>query len=354
MKNNWLPERYKSTGDCNTGGFGSVSKCLDVHLERFVAIKSINDLEESERMKDEFTALMKLRSKHVVELFDVIKNADGSISIVEEYIDGLSLNEVVGEIQHSTEIIKLLWQISAGIAEIHEHDIIHRDIKPNNMKIDQEGVLKIFDFGLSRHIDNAKTIGFKGTPIYAAPELYLEDVHFTKSIDTYAFAVTAMCLAKTPIPKELKNYPKILQSNPFDNSQIQLPEQIKNILYSCLNSNPEARPLMRDVCNNLKKILLHNSHRALLISDSKGAVVLSESNKTDFYDNPGVGSIEIAYSGSEFYISKLSGDVHVNNIRAKQYNILPNSCVIILGPSGKSTVKRIFITCDQSHPEVVL
>ncbi|ELV2204458.1 serine/threonine protein kinase [Escherichia coli] len=354
MMSDFLPERYQVVGDPDLGGFGSVIKCRDSHLERFVAIKTINDPSDTERMKDELAALMTLRSKHVVELFDVINYAEGNLAIVEEFIDGPSLNEVNNKITTVGELIKILWQIASGICEIHEHDIIHRDIKPGNMKIDKEGLVKIYDFGLSRKIDNAKTIGFKGTPIFAAPELYLQNVDFTKAIDTYAFAVTAMCLAKTPVPDELTRYPKILTSNPFDLSVIKLPSIVKELFFKCLDANPQARPAMKDVCDVLKKILLHNSHRALLISDNKKPVVLSATHKTESYNNPGVGSVEITYSGSEFYISDISGDVYVNNIRAKKRNLLPSSCVIILGPAGRTTTKRIFITFDLSHPEVVL
>lgn len=354
MTNKKLPDRYKTTEKRESGGFGNVVKCLDVHLDRFVAIKSINDSVDSHRMKDEFSALMKLRSKHVVELLDMIEFNSGEIAIVEEYIDGPSLNEYVDEINDVKSLLKILWQISAGISDIHAHEIIHRDIKPGNMKIDKEGVVKIFDFGLSRGVDNAKTVGFKGTPIFAAPELFLTKVKFTKAIDTYAFGVTAMCLAKTPVPKELLDYAKVLKVNPFEKSAIQLPKNIRTMLYECLNPDPTARPDMRSVCINLKKIILHDSHRALLISEGQAAVVLSKKNKSHSYNNPGVGSVEITYSGAEFYISKISGEVHVNNIKAKQYNLLPNSCVIILGPSGRTATKRVFITFDISHPEVVL
>ncbi|CAH0159077.1 Serine/threonine-protein kinase PrkC [Rahnella aquatilis] len=354
MKNKVLPARYEPTEDRESGGFGNVVKCLDTHLSRFVAIKSINNPEDSARMKDEFSALMKLRSKHVVELYDVIEHDDGDISIVEEYIDGPSLHEITDTINDQNSLLKILWQIASGISEIHAHDVIHRDIKPGNMKIDQEGVVKIFDFGLSRNIDNANTVGFKGTPIFAAPELFIQNVQFTKSIDTYAFAVTAMCLASTPVPDKITRYPKLLTSNPFNESKIQLPTTIKDLLFKCLDVNPAARPDMLDVCNNLKKFLLFNSHRALLISEIKGPVVVSSTHKSESYDNPGIGSVEVAYSGAEFYISKLSGEVHVNNIRAKQFNLLPNSCVIILGPAGRTTVNRVFITFDLSHPEVVL
>lgn len=354
MKGRKLPDRYVVTETRESGGFGNVVKCLDTHLERYVAIKSINDLDDSARMRDELDALMRLRSKHVVELFDAIQYDDGSISIVEEYIDGPSLNEIDDTITDVGSLIKILWQISSGIAEIHAHDIIHRDIKPGNMKVDREGVLKIYDFGLSRNIDNAQTIGFKGTLIFAAPELFLQRVRFTKAVDTYAFAVTALCLAKTNPPIELRGLPKLLKNNPFELSGIQLPNIIKDLLYKCLAVDPNERPSMELVRDSLKNILLFNSHRALLITDYKKPVVLSGAHRTEPYDNPGIGSVEITYSGSQFYISKLTGDVHVNNIRAKQNNILPNSCVIILGPAGKTNVKRVFITFDLSHPEVVL
>ncbi|GKK94964.1 protein kinase [Klebsiella variicola] len=354
MKNRNLPKRYTPTDDLESGGFGSVVKCLDTHLDRYVAIKSINDAHDSARMRDELSALMRLRSKHVVEVFDAIEYEDGTISIVEEFINGPSLHEINDSINDVNYLIKILWQISSGIAEIHDCEIIHRDIKPGNMKIDHEGVVKIYDFGLSRNVDNAHTLGFKGTPIFAAPELFMQHVRFTKAVDTYAFAVTAMYLAKTKPPVELSYYPKQLNSNPFDSSEIQLPDFIKGLLYSCLDVDPKKRPAMQVVRDGLKNILLSNSHRALLITDYKKPVVLSETHRTEFYDNPGIGSIEITYSGSVFFISKLSGDVYVNNIRAKQFNILPNSCVIILGPAGKTKTKRVFITFDLSHPEVVL
>lgn len=354
MTNFTLPVRYERTEEEASGGFGCVIKCLDTHLERFVAIKHISDPDDSPRMMDELAALMKLRSKHVVELYDVINFQDKGIAIVEEYVNGPSLSEIEDRILNSEHLIKILWQISSGISEIHFHDIIHRDIKPGNMKIDSEGVVKIYDFGLSRNVEEANTIGFKGTPIYAAPELFFHHVEFTKSIDTYAFAVTAMFLAKTPIPPEMRSLPKKLLSNPFDNSRIQLPTQLKELLFQCLNTNPSDRPDMDDICQTLKKYVLYNSHRALLISDNAPPVIISSTNKSEPFNNKGIGAVEIKYSGSEFYISNLSGEVYVNNITAKQYNILPDSCVIILGSSARVRRERVFITFDLSHPEVVL
>ncbi|EOT2069420.1 serine/threonine-protein kinase [Proteus mirabilis] len=355
MTSRALPERYEITDESASGGFGSVIKYKDLHLERFVAVKTINNSIDAPRMNDELNALMKLRSKHVVELYDAIRFDDG-IAIIEEFVDGQSLSDIkLDDIVNNTdELFKILWQIASGISEIHSHDIIHRDIKPANMKIDREGIVKIFDFGLSRSIDNASTVGFVGTEIYAAPELFLTRPVFDKSIDTYAFAVTAMYLTGTPVPKGFNIPPKRLYSNPFDNASIQLPEHLKSLLYQCLRQVPSERPKMDEICEYLKKLILKNTHRALLISELKPPVILCDSHRIESYNNPNVGSIEIKYSGMEFYISSLSGDVNINNITAKQNNILPNSCVIILGPKGKSKIKREFITFDLSSPEVVL
>ncbi|MER5108814.1 serine/threonine-protein kinase [Providencia stuartii] len=351
-----LPERYEITGESASGGFGSVIKYNDLHLERFVAVKTITDPIDAHRMNDELNALMKLRSKHVVELYDAIRFDDGGIAIIEEFIDGPSLSDIQIDnmINNSDELFKILWQIASGISEIHSHDIIHRDIKPANMKIDKEGIVKIFDFGLSRSVDNASTVGFVGTRIYAAPELFLTRPVFDKSIDTYAFAVTAMYLTRTPVPEGFNIPPKMLYSNPFDKASIQLPVHLKELLYQCLSQVPSERPKMAEISEYLKRLILKNTHRALLISQLKPPVILCDTHKIESFNNPNVGSIEIKYSGMEFYISSLSGEVNVNNITAKKGNILPNSCVIILGPKGKSSIKREFITFDLSSPEVVL
>lgn len=350
-----LPKRYQKTKQQNSGGFGDVIICNDTHLDRLVAIKFIKDPNDMPRMHDEINALLKLSSKHVVQLFDIIKYEE-QLGIVEEFIPGPDLIAYTDSITDLKCLIKTLWQIASGIADIHKHEIVHRDIKPNNIKIDGEGIVKIYDFGLSRNNDNAATIGFKGTPIFAAPELILKDteeVNFNSSVDTFAFGVTALCLAKVPVPPELKTLTKKILQNPFSQSEFKIPKSLQRILFRCLSSEPKERPQMSDVRELLQRQLLKNSHRALLIHNNSQHIIDSQNNGVTIKKN-NIGDVQIAYNGYEFYIQSLNGEVSVNNRKPDINEILPDSCVIIIGNSHRPRRERSVITFDISHPEVVL
>lgn len=222
MTSSFLPTRYMPDGSRGSGGFGEVVFCKDLHLERMVAIKTIKELSELDRLKDEIAALMKMRSKHVVQVFDIINGQNSTFAIVMEYIDGTDLFNLDFKTLNPLTLLKLLWQLASGISDIHASGVIHRDIKPNNMKLDKEGVLKIFDFGLARNSGNdARTVGFKGTPGFAAPEQFaFDEVNFLPAVDVYAFGVSALFLATQDLPLELKASfpPKVVPDGAFDNS----------------------------------------------------------------------------------------------------------------------------------------
>jgi serine/threonine protein kinase len=204
-----IANRYIPTGNTAAGGMGDVLQCTDSHLQRNVIIKKLQNGIEERRLVDEQKALAKLRSKHVVQLYDIILLADGEErknAIVIEFIAGTDL--VAGSFQVNQSYLNVLWQIASGLRDIHEAGVIHRDIKPNNIRLDKEGVIKIIDFGLARSSDAATTQSIIGTPIFMAPELWNNGtVSFDMSIDVYAFGVTCMALLGTDIPNELAARP---------------------------------------------------------------------------------------------------------------------------------------------------
>jgi len=129
---------------------GAVFVYIDKNLDRKVAIKFVQS-GEHRRLRDELAALQRIRSKHVVQIFDVdYFNPGARRGIVEEFIDGDSLETVLGTVTVKDGFLRLLYQAATGIADIHAVGIVHRDIKPSNMLIDREGILKIIDFNLSR------------------------------------------------------------------------------------------------------------------------------------------------------------------------------------------------------------
>ena len=351
-----LPARYVPNGDSASGGFGSVIYCQDTHLDRAVAIKFIKENSEKHRLIDELNALMRLRSKHVVQVYDRIKGEDDTIGIVEEYIEGDDL--FISKIPKTSfeNYLKTLWQIASGIADIHEVSVIHRDIKPNNMKFDQEGIVKIFDFGLSRD-EGAKAVtkGFKGTFGFAAPELIASGfVSFSKAVDTYAFGVTAIVLTGAELPNELIQIPpQSLPNNFIATLPFTLKPDLVSIITACLDANPNERPSMEKVRDLLARHLLHDKHQALAIHNNKPNV-LNALNRIISLKYSTIGEIKIEYDGFRFYVSDTSGEVFINNQAVSSGEEIPKSCVVALGGPQRRASDRIFITFDISNPEVIL
>lgn len=202
-----LPDRYSELCSPIEGGYGNVIICQDKHLNREVVIKQINDQFEIDRLYIEIEALQKAKSKHVVEIYDVIIS-DDDIAIVEEFLIGDDLSNFRASNDEVDEYIEVLFQLASGLADIHEFDIVHRDFKPNNVKYDAEHFLKIFDFGLAK-FENlpTSTIGLVGTQGYMAPELYLDQPIIDKPVDCYAFGVNAFEFVIGKIPRCARNRP---------------------------------------------------------------------------------------------------------------------------------------------------
>lgn len=358
---NGIPIRYVPTGEELCGGMGEVLICKDTNLDRNVAIKFIQDVRDQRRLSDEIAALQKIHSKNVVQIFDIFVNEGSTrrIGIVQEYIPGddlvsISKKETLAEEQY----LKILYQIASGISDIHAQGLIHRDIKPNNMKFDGENILKIFDFGLARFTGkNDSTLGFAGTEGFAAPELYQSGfVSFTQAVDTYAFGVTALHLSGAEIPQSLLKIPPDFTTPPpsFASLSIGISDKLKlaKMLDLTLSKDPVNRPAITEVRDMIAKYLLFGKHRALVMK-GKNKYIFETVNQVIKLDSPDYGSIRIKYDGLDFLIESVSGAIFVNNTQVFPGYTLPKNCVITIGyPSAGGS--RLFITFDISNPEVVL
>lgn len=350
-----IPDRYVSSGRAMSGGMGSVMVCRDSVLERPVAIKFISSPAHKRRMDDEVAALLKLRSKHVVQVYDLLQAGPDEIGMVLEFIDGEDLFESHEIPTDATAYSRQIWQIASGIADIHDIGVIHRDIKPNNMKADREGVIKIFDFGLARDDGpSAKTKGFVGTRGFAAPELYERPFAFTNAVDTYAFGATALYLATGGLPSDLlKQPPEVKSAGYFGYIALKLAPEIAMLLDACLALEPTDRPAMRDVRDALARHILYGRHRALVVYQGK-ASVLDANNHSVGLNYGEIGKISIKYDGLAFVVDSVSGEVQINNQIVTAGSRLPGACVVALGGPHRRGNERRYITFDISHPEIVL
>jgi serine/threonine protein kinase len=349
-----IADRYEVVGRALAGGMAQVIPCRDLILERQVAIKIMPGSAHRRRVRDELSALLKMRSKHVVQVYDVLVLDEDDLAIVQEFVHGDDLFDPKFAPTSAGAYQKLIWQISAGIADIHSLGVIHRDIKPNNMKMDPEGVIKIFDFGLARDEGlNAATMGFVGTKGFAAPELYNSDVRFTSAVDTYAFGATALYLGMQDLPFELKQQPPAFPpAQYFSALPFALHVEVTRILEACLDEDPMFRPSMVEVRDVLARHILCDKHKALIVFRGN-ASYLDAANRTVSLTLPSMGEIEIGYDGFSFQVSRFAGDVFINNRRCAVADILPGACVVTLGAPEHQN-RRKYITFDLSNPEIVL
>lgn len=350
-----LPERYKSLGDVVLGGMGEVVFCQDTVLERCVAIKVLQGEIDQRRIFDELSALMRIRSKHVVQVYDYLQFHGRGLGIVQEFVEGYDLLEVDFSSLTISEFYKNIWQIASGIADIHSVGVIHRDIKPNNIKVDPEGVLKIFDFGLARNDGaDASTMGFIGTHGFAAPELYSATVDFTNSIDVYAFAATALHMAVGGLPAQMmRPYQVSGEVDYFCTTKFPLPSVLIKLLNSCLHSDPTQRPSISMIRDELQKHILHDAHQALVVYKGQAKYLSCRSRSINLKVTD-IGDVDIVYDGLSFTVTRVSGEVYINNEAVNVGYVLPGSCVVALGGGWRKNAERTFVTFDLSHPEIVL
>jgi serine/threonine-protein kinase len=157
----------------------------DTKLDRSVAIKSLPpEVKDNPKALSRFTrearVLASLNHPNIATIHEELEEAEGSVYLVLEYVPGQTLAERIAKGPLKLEeALTIALQIAEAVAAAHERDVIHRDLKPGNIKITQEGKVKVLDFGLAKVIggettDQKSTITEPGrvigTPAYMSPE----------------------------------------------------------------------------------------------------------------------------------------------------------------------------------------
>ncbi len=192
-----------------TGGMGAVYCAVQESLDRIVAIKILpnelsQDPEFCSAFEAEAKAMAKLNHPNLIGVFD-FGEVSGMLYIIMEYVEGETLfNITQGGVIKSSESLRLMQGICAGVASAHEHGILHRDIKPANILLDAHLQPKIGDFGLARPVDREVEDGemIFGTPGYTAPEV-IEPPHvFDQRADIFSLGVMLHELITGKLPED--------------------------------------------------------------------------------------------------------------------------------------------------------
>jgi hypothetical protein len=195
-----LAGRYRIEDVIGAGGMGQVYLATDLVLERQVALKTVlpealSDPRWFERFRIEATAAAGLQHASIVQVHEVVE-VSGVPVLVMEYVRGVDLGRLVATRRPSDrEVARLMAQVCDALAHAHAHGVVHRDIKPGNVLVGEDGVPKLADFGLAvRRREGSGPVaeeGVVGSPAYMAPEQARGDPAGVDSrADVYALGAT--------------------------------------------------------------------------------------------------------------------------------------------------------------------
>ncbi len=250
-----INDRYEIVRLIGEGGMANVYLAYDTILERKVAVKVLRgDLADDEkfvrRFQREALSASSLSHPNIVEMYDVGED-NGNFYIVMEYIDGKTLKQLIKKRGHLTvsEAIDIMCQLTDGLAHAHDSYIIHRDIKPQNIMILEDGLVKITDFGVAMAInasDLTQTNSVMGSVHYLPPEQAAGKGSTIKS-DIYSLGIVLYEMLAGTMPfrgetaveialKHIKDpMPSIRKVNP------KVPQTIENIILKSTAKNPKNR-----------------------------------------------------------------------------------------------------------------
>ena len=267
-----LGNRYEIIEKVGNGGMATVYKATDLVLKRYVAVKILRDEfttdeEFIKRFETEAQSAAKLVHPNIVSIFDVGVD-NGIYYIVMELIQGKTLKEIILEERGPLPwkwSVNVAIQIASALEMAHKNNIIHRDIKPHNIIITEDGVAKVTDFGIAKAVSNSTITAFGktiGSVHYFSPEHARGGYTDAKS-DLYSLGVVMYEMvtgkvpfdADTPVSVALKH----MQEEPVPpiEENPNLPEALNKIILKALKKDPMLRyqtatELLQDLKTALK------------------------------------------------------------------------------------------------------
>ena len=336
------------------GAFGKVNLGLNVLTGRVVAIKSFKKKpiekfrHKMKKIQSETELMKRFNHKNITKILEVF-NDEEYMLIVMEYINGGNLFSFVKKRRKLSEKMArfLFRQIILGIHHIHSKNVVHRDIKLENILIDFNNNVKICDFGIGKVLDNENQLLFDkcGTPMYMAPEIVLANENNGYKgfpVDIWSSGITLYIMLSGNLPFSLRNKNKkedILLSSAKDKNNVYLENQIINVnpkkieyiskeaqdlLEKILNKDPEKRLTCLEILNHpwLKQ---NSTHIECLNLFTKAEMTMMSKTYIDYRKG------ELEDLKENFTLSNLRNDainLEEKNITTKSTILDPfNSCI---------------------------
>lgn len=336
MINKIICNRYKILDHLGTGGMATVWLGYDTILDRQVAIKTFkidaNDEDAVKRFNREAKAVTSLSHPNIVSIYDV-ENEGEFYYLILEYVEGMTLKDYMiknPRIPIET-IVHIAKQIASGLSHAHQNGIIHRDIKPQNILMNENLTCKITDFGIARAYGDTtltQTNQMLGTVYYLSPEQARGNVATAQS-DIYSLGILIFEMITGQIPFKgesavaiaLKHLQEELPD--IDKYRENVPQSVKNIVLKATMKNPNERYISsKELFEDLSTVLnperlYENKYTGFKIP----AQPSNNYNETQYIDNSSNNN-QYAYDdyNNEDDYYDYEQDNRNNNVRYQQNN----------------------------------
>ncbi len=275
----WLG-RYRIVRKIGEGGMGEVYLAEDPKLNRQIALKTLSadfaaDSDRMMRFIHEAKSASALNHPNIITIYEIY-DEDEVPFIAMEFVDGETLGRRIrNNPLEIDEALDVAVQITAALAAAHEAGIIHRDVKPDNVILRPDGLVKVLDFGLAKHLDNflpsdpdAQTIAnikthpgmVMGTVSYMSPEQSRGKV-VDERTDIFSFGAVLYQMVAGRLPFAGDNYADVISSilskepRPLSQSARLIPEEIDSLIRKALRKNRDERyQTVREIQADLREV----------------------------------------------------------------------------------------------------
>jgi len=248
--------RYQVIEELGHGGMGRVYKVQDTKIGEKIALKLIRpeaglDKTSLERFSNELKLARKIRHKNVCQMFDLGED-QGTRYITMEYVHGEDLKQLIRKVGQLSpgQSIGIARQVCDGLEEAHKLGVVHRDLKPQNIMVDDDGKARIMDFGIARSLTGKSITGagvMIGTPEYMSPE-QIEGKDTDQRSDIYSLGVILYEMVTGRVPFEGETpftigvkHKSEIPKNPKE-INAQLSDDLSRVILKCLEKEKAARP----------------------------------------------------------------------------------------------------------------
>lgn len=257
-KKHKLRQRFQVIRKLGQGTYGKVQLAINRATNQEVAIKTIKKSkieteQDSLRIRREIQIMSSIQHPYIIHIYEVFENKD-KIVLVMQYASGGELYDYVSERKELTseEARRIFRQVASAVYYCHKNKICHRDLKLENILLDEKGNAKIADFGLSNVYDERHFLStFCGSPLYASPEIVKGTPYYGPEVDCWSLGVLLYTLVYGAMPFDGSNFKRLVrQISEADYYEPKRKSDASGLIRRLLTVDPAKRATVIDICQD--------------------------------------------------------------------------------------------------------